>query len=268
MNLTIVIIGYNAEKELEICLESINKQNNVNENIEILYVDDCSLDNSVKIFNSFELKFYKQCIVHTKNLGRNFARNTGIKNAKGKWCLFINSNIFLNDDVVSRYLNEIKKTNYNILTGNIKYICSDQKFELFLNHSKRAINGCMTKKTIPYYYLLFSNACIKKSILNKINFNKNFTSYGGSEMELSYRLNQENKILFVPNIICTRLNHPPLIAHILRLEEFGKKNLYFLLQKIKTNDLPNIYKAFKLFYNKGSFFFYPFLYLFSMIGFE
>ena len=261
MKLSIIIIGYNTSKELEVCLESINKQKTIKKNIDVLYIDDGSTDNSVEIFNSFELKFYKKCIVHKKNLGRNHARNSGIINAKGSWCLFINSNIFLNDDVVDKYLNEIIKTNYNILTSNIKYICSDKQFELYLNNSKRAINGYIKKQTIPYYYLLFSNACIKTSVLKKSAFNKKFSSYGGSEMEFSYKLNQKNKILFVPNIVCTRLNHPSLINHIIRLEEFGKNNLFFLLKKIKPKKLPYVYKFFKLFFNKGSFLFFPFLYL-------
>ena len=78
MTLTIIIIGYNAAKELQFCLSSINKQKNINETIEILYIDDGSLDNSIHIFNSFNLKFQKRYIKHSKKLGRNNARNTGI----------------------------------------------------------------------------------------------------------------------------------------------------------------------------------------------
>lgn len=268
MKLSIIIIGYNSSKELKICLESINKQKSINQNIEIVYVDDGSSDNSVEIFNSFKLKFDNFCIKHEKNLGRNFARNTGIKNSTGDWCLFINSNIILNKTVVSNFLKEIEKNDYNILTGNLKYHSQDPYFELYLNNSKRALNRYKTKQTIPYYYLLFSNACIKKSILTKNIFNSSFTSYGGSEMEFSYRLNNNNKILFIPNIICTRFNHPSLRDHILKLEEFGKKNIYFLFQNINTNDLPTIYKFFKLFFNKISIYLFPFLLFFRWILFN
>ena len=268
MTLTIIIIGYNAAKELQFCLSSINKQKNINENIEILYIDDGSLDNSIHIFNSFNLKFQKRYIKHSKKLGRNNARNTGIKNATGDWCLFINSNISLDENVINNYLNEIKKRNYNILTGNIKYICPDKKFELYLNNYKRTINNYKTKQIIPYYYLLFSNACIKKTILQKIKFDEKLTGYGGSEMEISYRINKQNPILFVPDTFGTRLNHPSLKDHLKRIEAFGEKNIFFIYQKIKKNHLPNTFKLFYLFLNKSSIILLPLFYLIRWLLFN
>jgi len=265
MILSVIIIGYNASKDLNACLTSINNQKNVPQNIEILYVDDGSSDGSVQIFNSFNLKFKKKCIIHSNNLGRNFARNSGIKNASGEWCLFLNSNIYLNENVFFNYLHEIKNPSSLILTGNIKYTCSDLNFSFFLNNPKRAINNYKSKQIIPYYYLLFSNACIKRSLLVKNFFDDSFSDYGGSEMELAYRLNKNSNILFIPNTFATRFNHPSLIQHSFRIESFGKNNIFFLFQKISKHDLPKYFCFFSLFLNKFSFLLLPSLYLFRWI---
>ena len=93
LKISIIIIGYNTSKELVSLLNSINSLQGANHVLEVIYIDDGSIDNSVQIFNSFKLKFRNHCIKHSKNLGRNYARNTGIINASEDWCLFMNSNI-------------------------------------------------------------------------------------------------------------------------------------------------------------------------------
>ena len=263
MDLSIIIIGYNTSKELQNCLLSINNQKNIQENIEIIYIDDGSIDNSIELFNSFKSNFPKKCIKHKKNKGRNIARNSGIKNSLGRWCFFINSNIILKENVIHNYLNEIKNTTSIAITGNIEYTCKNKKFESYLNNPNRGVNSFKSKKIIPYYFLLFSNACIKKSTFNENLLDSDFIGYGGSEMEMSFRINQfmPNSILFIPNVPVIRLNHPVLKKHLSRLEEFGENNIFFLLKKINIKNLPNTYKIFTIFLNKSSLIFSPLFYL-------
>ena len=272
MKFTIIIIGYNTSQDLKSCLLAINKQTAINAKIDVLYVDDGSKDDSVEVFNNFNLKFAKNCIVHHKNLGRNHARNSAIKAATGDWCLFINSNIILNNNVINNYLNQINKNKADIITGNIKYSCHDKVFEKYLNSSIRGLNNYKKKQFIPYYYLLFSNACIKTSILKKNFFNILFDGYGGSELELAYRLNKSSNILFIPDTVALRNNHPSLKTHIYRIQSFGEKYIDFLFDKILLNDLPSVYRIFKLFTNSLMIVFFPFIvfnrwFLFKIIPF-
>ena len=59
MKFTIIIIGYNTSQDLKSCLLAINKQTAINAKIDVLYVDDGSKDDSVEVFNNFNLKFAK-----------------------------------------------------------------------------------------------------------------------------------------------------------------------------------------------------------------
>ena len=132
----------------------------------------------------------------------------------------------------------------NTITSKINYTCLDKSFELYLNQKNRGLNNLHSKQTIPYYNLLFGNTCIKKTIIEKNNFDIDFTSYGGSELELSHRLNINHKFLFLPKIYVTRFNHPTLKTHIYRIEEFGRKNIFLLFSKLNSS-LPKF-----LFYSK------------------
>jgi len=54
--LSIIVIGYNTSSALTKCLHSLNLQKLDGFDAEIIYVDDGSIDDSVKIFNNFPLK--------------------------------------------------------------------------------------------------------------------------------------------------------------------------------------------------------------------
>ncbi len=83
---SIIIPAYNAENFIDKCLGSILSQNY--KNYEIIVVDDCSKDSTLKV-----LKKYKNVrIFSTKtNSRQGAARNIGIKNATGDYILFIDA---------------------------------------------------------------------------------------------------------------------------------------------------------------------------------
>ena len=83
---TVVIPSYNREKTIKFCLDSVLSQNYPN--IEIIVVDDCSTDNTVKIAKSYgNVKVF----VLEQNSGAQVARNRGIREAKAEWIVFLDS---------------------------------------------------------------------------------------------------------------------------------------------------------------------------------
>lgn len=85
---SIIMPNYNCAKYLEKTIESILLQ--TYQNWELLFVDDCSLDNSlelVKSFNDERIKVFSM----DKNGGAALARNKAIEQASGKWIAFLDS---------------------------------------------------------------------------------------------------------------------------------------------------------------------------------
>ncbi len=85
---SVIVPVYNRESFIVSCINSILDQDF--DNYEIICVDDGSTDNSISFLNAFQDKRIR-IIQHDKNLGRCIARNTGIKEAKGKWLCFLDS---------------------------------------------------------------------------------------------------------------------------------------------------------------------------------
>ncbi|WP_303813338.1 glycosyltransferase family A protein, partial [Apibacter mensalis] len=82
---SIVAINYNNSKHLVETLDSIDQQ--TYKNIELIIVDDCSTDDSVKKIDQWLLTYNKpfQFIKHIENKGICKTINDGYKVAKGKY---------------------------------------------------------------------------------------------------------------------------------------------------------------------------------------
>lgn len=105
MNGPLVSIGipvYNVEPYIEKCLLSALSQSY--ENLEILVVDDCGTDNSMAIVASLIQTHSRGNIVriikHEQNKGIGEARNTIIKDCKGKYVYFIDSDDFIEPNAI------------------------------------------------------------------------------------------------------------------------------------------------------------------------
>lgn len=88
MKISLVLPVYNVEKYIERCLISCINQSY--KNIEIIIVDDCGNDNSIKISKIYKKTDSRIKIIYNdKNLGTYHARRIGVENAKGDYILFI-----------------------------------------------------------------------------------------------------------------------------------------------------------------------------------
>lgn len=83
-DITVIIIIYNQAHCLHKALRSI--QNQSIKNLEILIIDDCSIDNSINLIKDYQKEDNRIVLIkHKKNLGKIKSRSDGIKLAKGKY---------------------------------------------------------------------------------------------------------------------------------------------------------------------------------------
>lgn len=107
---SIIIPIYNSEKYLEKCMNSVINQSYIN--IEIILINDGSNDNSEIICKKYVLKDERIKYIPKENGGVSSARNLGICNANGKYIFFLDSDDYIDRDVIS---NLIKNTKENKL---------------------------------------------------------------------------------------------------------------------------------------------------------
>lgn len=130
--ISIIIPVYNVQDYLDECIESVINQSYFN--LEIILVDDGSLDKSLVICKKWAQKDSRIIVIHKKNGGLSSARNAGLKIAKGKYISFIDSDDFITNNAIEIMFNSIDSNDeIGIVSGLIyRYqdgICSTFKKE-------------------------------------------------------------------------------------------------------------------------------------------
>ena len=143
-NVTIGFPVYNVEKYVFRSLESALNQDF--DNYEIIVVDDCGSDKSMDVVTKLAKSHPKGEIIkiirHQQNKGLAEARNTAIKNSKGKYIFFLDSDDYIPTNALSTLYNTAEKYQTDVAYGSSYkekggaiYEESDNKlpFTLFVN---------------------------------------------------------------------------------------------------------------------------------------
>lgn len=121
MEVSIIIVSFNTKKLLLDCIESILRHTK-GLSYEIIVVDNASTDSSVQAVENLCRK-YKQIklIKNSKNLGFGAANNQGIKRAKGRYILLLNSDTLFRKNILSGMVSWMdKKENVGIVSCALK----------------------------------------------------------------------------------------------------------------------------------------------------
>ena len=122
---SIIIPFYKVEDFIEDCIKSVLEQDYPN--IEVIFVDDQSPDQSRQVVERYALKDDRIVLLtHEQNQGLGPARNTGVKHASGAYLLFLDSDdYFSSPQAVSTLVNEALSTGCKVVIGSCDRIMSD-----------------------------------------------------------------------------------------------------------------------------------------------
>lgn len=135
---SIIVPIYNVEKYLEECVDSILRQ--TYKNIEIILVDDGSPDKCGEICDNYSQKNNLIKVVHKKNGGLSSARNAGLDIATGEYIMFIDSDDFIEQDMVEALLTLKAESSADIVCcGAYRYSKGEQPYIIERTVSKNKI---------------------------------------------------------------------------------------------------------------------------------
>jgi len=124
MKFSIIIPVYNVEKYIEKCLNSILNQSY--KNYEVIIVNDGTKDNSVSIIEMF-LSDDRFKLYNKENGGLSDARNYGLNYVTGEYILFIDSDDYIEKDLLENLNEVLTKTKYDLVRYNINVVTEDGK---------------------------------------------------------------------------------------------------------------------------------------------
>lgn len=113
MKLSIIVPIYNVAPYLRKCIDSLLMQDILD--YEIILVDDGSLDNCPQICDEYAATHSNINVIHQKNAGLSAARNSGITIAKGEYIWFVDSDDYVEPNVLNALMEQIERDNLDVL---------------------------------------------------------------------------------------------------------------------------------------------------------
>lgn len=191
---SIVIPTFNRPDYLKVCLESLYDQIPQGNNIEVTVVDDFSQSDNFNQNQFISNVFGFTCIRHNENMGVASARNTGIKNSRGKWIVFLDDDVKINKFWFSRLLTLLTDLSSDIIGVEGKVESSG--------------HGIWDKEVENLYgnNYLTCNYCIRKDILAGVGGFDPFFKKVCDDHEITSRILPHGKIVFDPELSVTHLS--------------------------------------------------------------
>ena len=112
---SVIIPVYNTEAYLKRCLDSVINQ--TLKDIEVIAIDDGSLDNSGKILDKYAQKDSRIRVVHQENSGVGGAYNAGLVLAQGEYVAFLDSDDWIDPTLYADYYIKAKETDADVVSA-------------------------------------------------------------------------------------------------------------------------------------------------------
>lgn len=198
--ISIIVPFYNVQEYIEVCIESLLNQ--TIQDIEIILVNDGSLDDSEKIINKYIKKDKRIKYIKQKNQGLGIARNNGMKVARGEYIGFVDSDDYVSKDMFNILYMNAKESDSDI---SVCRFTSDED-DLDLNSLNSKIEYIGDKDNNIYKDIYFSrkythnawDKIYKREIIekNNITFSDNNVVFAEDLLFQISILNQFPKIIF------------------------------------------------------------------------
>jgi len=235
VKISVVIPVYNREKTIRYCLDSVLNQ--TYSPMEIIVVDDCSTDKTVQVIKSYSDPRIR-CIVLDKNSGAQAARNRGIKEAKGEWIAFQDSDDEWMPEKLEKQIKIIEKENFNpwlvVHSNCLRYYPSkgEKKIWLLPEIVGDNVYPLLLEKPGP----LFQGLLVSKMALEKIGYlDENVPSY--QEWDTSIRLAKYCKFFHIKEpLFIYYLHEDKTISKNKRIDIEGREYILYKFENdIKTH---------------------------------
>ncbi|NIK78176.1 glycosyltransferase involved in cell wall biosynthesis [Paenibacillus castaneae] len=155
--ISIIVPIYNAEQYLARCVNSIINQ--TYKNIEIVLVNDGSQDSSGVICDEFADKDNRIKAIHISNKGVSHARNVGIDNTSGNYIQFVDSDDYIEPNMVELLVKYITDHDVDLI------ICGHTSIDANNNLEERArMNDAIYSSKNEIYFKLLD--CRNSSFMN------------------------------------------------------------------------------------------------------
>ena len=246
---SIIIPVYNSEAFLDKCIQSAQSQSY--KNIEIILVNDGSIDSSEEICNDYALIDSRIKVIHKINGGLVSSRKTGLKASTGEYILYIDGDDWIESNLIEYYVDQVLKFNADrVVSSHIVNL--EGREDVLMNSLPSGVYNKDKLKSIIYPKMLHTGKFSQFGI-----FSYSWGKLYRKEILLENQLKVTEDITIGEDALCL---YPTLLDAntLVILEQPGyhyrqrADSLIKTLRKIEMSKMQKVYDDFKkIFHDKG-----------------
>ncbi len=174
---SIIVSSHNGEEKIEKCIKSLINQKL--EDIEIILIDDASVDRTLTIMKNYEQIFPNIKVFHNDvNKGQGFSRNLGLSVATGEYIGFVDSDDYISINMYKSMYESAKKNNFPDIVNTMMVLAkTDSSLMYDFNNSSIFNESLMeTNKNKKLFYSFSPSCCnkiFKKELISDYKFLEN-----------------------------------------------------------------------------------------------
>lgn len=169
--ISVIVPIYNVEKYIERCVSSLFQQ--TLDEIEYIFVDDCSPDRSIDILHEMIQQYpnrekWVKIVRHERNQGLTSARNSGISIATGEYIAHCDSDDWVDVDMYNNLYIQASETKSDIVYSDF-YFVYDNKIDIYNSASYSIDKKELLKNYIASVWTSLVNMIVKRSVYESNN---------------------------------------------------------------------------------------------------
>jgi len=241
MQVSVVIVTWNAGKFIKDCLDSVFAQ--TFNDLDVIIIDNNSTDQTVRIMKNYLPHI--RIIENDTNQGFCFANNQALAIARGNYVLTLNSDMILDKQYIF-YLKEYLDKNHALGMVQGKFLRTDKRtidsLGLYLSPSKRLFDiakgradGPKYSKTQAIFGPCAAAAMYKRELLEEIKQGEEFFDnsfyFLVEDFDIAWRAKNKGwKAMFIPEAVCYHFRNSS--KHSVKFKQYlSFRNRYFMLIK-------------------------------------
>lgn len=197
--ISVIIPVYNVEKYIKRCLDSVINQ--TYKNIEVILINDGSLDNSGLICNEYAKKYNNIKVVHKENGGVSSARNLGIDNASGEYIAFVDPDDYIDKNMYKILHEQLIQSKSDISMVSFSYIkegkiIDEDNSKIQVIFTKEEILDKYFNKIKPFDSSFLWNKLFKKKLFDNVRLDTELLIQEDTELLIRI-FNKVNSIVYI-----------------------------------------------------------------------
>jgi len=230
---SVIIATYNRADYVGESINSVLNQSY--QNVEIVVIDDGSTDNTKNVLSQYKNKIK---YIYQENKGQAAARNNGIRESKGEFIAFLDSDDLLMPGAIELQVNALSsESNIKLAYGRIMEIDSKGRAIVTHRNNQRYKSGSVYGDLLLDYFIQTSTVMVRKECFNHIGYFDE-SIRGTEDWDMWLRISRHFKVQCIDAIIAKyRVHNANSIGNIDKLFKNELKVLRKHFRFIKSDDI-------------------------------